>query len=291
MRSTVRMLSAVGAVLGMLVVAGCGISNEKLDSAAAKIDSLMQQGVPDSLLTDAKVQLMQARTGLRTGNTALAGQNADAMYKLIAAADAWYAESQTKLGPEVRSRREAANETVAKLTGPQKQAADSLLAIIDKQIASSWMAQASAALNEFDTVLVQLVKDEERMAEVLKKLPGVWGEQAVTPDRNLNAVRTKRFVFGSDGSIMLDEKMVGKSGPELKEDWQYVSQGTWSVKGDTVFVAVGREKRVKQVIENLVNGKWVKQSEAPYDSAITDGSKNLFVTFSYMEENMKKLKK
>jgi hypothetical protein len=63
------------------------------------------------------------------------------------------------------------------------------------------------------------------------------------------------------------------------------------VKGDTVFVAVGREKRVKQVIENLVNGKWVKQSEAPYDSAITDGSKNLFVTFSYMEENMKKLKK
>ncbi len=291
MRSSVRALCAAGAVVCAALVSGCGINGEKLDQAEAKIDSLMQKGVPDSILTDAKVQLMQARTGLRTGNTALAGQNADSMYKVIAAADAWHAESQAKLGPVVRSRREALNEAVAGLSGPQKAVADSLLGAIDAMVAQTWVAQANKALDEFDTTLAQLQKDEERMAEVQKKVPGVWGEQAVTPDRNLNAVRTKRFVFGADGSIMLDEQMRGKSGPELKEDWKYLSWGTWSTKGDTVFINIAREKRVKQVFENLINGKWVKRTEPPYDSTITDHSKDIFVTFSYMEENMKKLKK
>ncbi len=291
-----RYSRSVRVVLAAALVAcaalGCGVSNKKLDEAEQRIERMTAKGVPDSLLTDAKVLLVNARAAVRTANGALARQNADSMFAILDSVDAWYQRRAEELAPKVDQLQQKLAERSKELSGPQLGKADSLLALVDSLKARNWMLQAHEKLTEYQQLFDQLVKDEARMKEVLEKLPGKWAEQEISQDRALGLVRTKLFDFGKDGSVEFIEKEKGKHDPTLKVDWKFISYGKWRVYGDTVYVDVNREKRVRQIgwLKDE-NGKWKKETKAPYDSTITDDQRDFTVTFSYMEEEMKRVGK
>jgi len=277
------------AAVCLLWVAGCGVSDKSLDSAEARLNTLIAQGVPDSMLTDAKVALMNARGNLRAGNAALAQKEAVAMMKGITAAEQWVTAGQETLKPKVEAARKDAVGKLDQITGEQRKVADSLLAVIDTLLAKGWVQQADKAMTEFGAAFEQLVKDEARTKEVVAKLPGLWGEQL--EDKKMGVVRKKTLSFKSDKTFTLSEEMRGKTADDLKEDWEFVSGGTWEVKGDTVLMHVTREKRLRMILDRLVGGKWRRENQGSYDSSFTDNHKDVMIEFSYMQESMKKVGK
>ncbi|MBD3239973.1 MAG: hypothetical protein GF331_05260, partial [Chitinivibrionales bacterium] len=277
----------MAAVVAVAIVGGCGVSQKQLDEAEQRIEQMMAKGVPDSLLTDAKVLLVNARAAVRTANSALAKQNADSMFAILDSVDAWYQTQAQELAPKVDQLQSTLAERKAELSGPQLGKADSLLGIVDSLKGRNWMLQAHEKLTGYQEVFDQLVVDEARMKEVVAKLPGKWAEQEVSADKSLGLVRTKLFEFGKDGSVEFIEKEKGKHDPSLKVDWKYISYGKWHVYGDTVYVDVDREERVHQIgWMKDESGKWKKESKPPYDSTITDDHKDFTITFTYMEEEM-----
>lgn len=280
------------AAVAVSLLVGCGVSQKQLDEAEQRIEQMSAKGVPDSLLTDAKVLLVNARAAVRTANSALAKQNADSMFAILDSVDAWYQATAQELAPKVDELQQKLAEHKKDLSGPQLGKADSLLGFVDSLKARNWMLQAHEKLTEYQDVFAQLVKDEARMKEVLEKLPGKWAEQQVSADKSLGLVHTKLFEFSKDGTVEFIEKQQGKQDPTLKVDWKYVSYGKWRVYGDTVYVDVNREERVHQIgwLKDE-SGKWKKESKPPYDSTITGDHKDFTVTFSYIEEEMKRVGK
>ncbi|GAI48557.1 unnamed protein product, partial [marine sediment metagenome] len=118
------------------------------------------------------------------------------------------------------------------------------------------------------------------------RIPGTWTCTQVTKhseDRTVHAVEKKIFNFRKDGSIKLVEKKNGKSTPFFKEDWEFVSLGTYDIKGDTILLLINRFKAAKQNFQDFREKdgrkKWIKTSHPTYDSAITDGTQDRFITF------------
>ncbi len=278
----------LGTMVGCLLIAGCGVSEEKLNEAEGRLKTLSAKGVPDSVLTDAKMQLVNARSALRTGNANLATRSADSMLSVIASVEAWYDEQMEKLAPDVKKLKATLEERKGGLSGEQLAVAESLLTVIDSLVAKDWLLQARTMLTGLDTTFSVLEQDEERMEKVVSALPGFWVEQAASAEKGLSAVRTKKFTFKKDGTVELTETMKGKSRPDLKEDWAFQSWGTWRAKGDTVLIHVQREKCLRKTFQNLVDGAWKKHSEPAYDSTFTDDHKDVFITYTYIKENMKK---
>jgi len=53
-------------LLGMMSI-GCGVTKKKTDDVASHIKLLQQKGVPDSMLSDAKVLLVQIQSSKQYG--------------------------------------------------------------------------------------------------------------------------------------------------------------------------------------------------------------------------------
>jgi tRNA G37 N-methylase Trm5 len=125
---------------------------------------------------------------------------------------------------------------------------------------------------------------------------GTWaGERVPTAEGfKAKALEKKQFEFSADGKLHAVESMKGQTDEFLKEDWQFESWGTWDIKGDTVLLKITRELCQKQVFENFreVDGKkkWVREEKPTYDTTITDGSKDRYMTWDYFEQWLKKRK-
>lgn len=280
-------LSAVAVSLGVLV-AGCGVSKEQILGAKKQIDSLITLGIPDSMFTYAKVAISEAEGSMISGDAGSAGRSMDTVTKIIANAQQWYQTGQQELKPQLEMKLAQHRATNEQLTGPQRVVGDTMLAVATGLLSNDKFLQARVAVLRCDTAFDQLVKDEARMKEVAASLPGLWGEQE--ENKELGVERTKKIRFNADGTFALGEEMKGKTAEDLKEDWSFTSSGNWKIKGDTVFMNVTREKRVKMELQRLVDGKWKKEVKPPYDSSYTDGRKDVMIEFTYMQENMKKAK-
>jgi hypothetical protein len=101
-------------------------------------------------------------------------------------------------------------------------------------------------------------------------------------------VEKKTYAIKGDGTFEIDDAMKGKSAENLQEDWQYISSGTWAMKGDTVLLAVKRDRCTRMVLQNLIKGQWKKTQKPSYDSTISDGHKDIALPWKYMEESLKK---
>ena len=132
-----------------------------------------------------------------------------------------------------------------------------------------------------------LLEQEEHAAKFTKALIGTWvGERE--PGGGFKAVERKEFRFQNDGTVSINEKMKGQTDPYLKEDWQFLSWGTWKIKGDTAFINITREKCARQIFWNKKDGKWEKKVQPTYDSTITGGIKDRYMTWEFMQEELKK---
>jgi hypothetical protein len=133
---------------------------------------------------------------------------------------------------------------------------------------------------------------EKKVATIRPKLIGTW-QESVKPDGvQWNAVRKSVYVFKKDGSLEMSVEKKGQSSADTKEDWKFLSWGTWDMKGDTILMRVTRDKCDHQIYDFLVikDGKenWEHKVGPAYDSTITTGGKDQSVTFTDLSADFKK---
>lgn len=281
-------------VLSLLL--GCGVSNRTIQDAEQRIETLKNKGVPDSSLSRAIVFVYQAKSAKERGDQSLAKLSADSMLYLIAQAEAAYEEQTTKLAPVIDSLRQVIKADEEKFSGLQKAEIDSMVAVADSFATIGWVLQTESTLRTAVERLPKLEFLQKRAEELSPRVPGKWvcaqtTKKAGHPE--VNAVQYKIFEFGRDGKAKFTEKKSGQSGTHLKEDWEFVSWGTYDLYGDTIHLFVDRFASVKQdFIEKVVddNGKqvWKKTSHPTYDSTITDGSQDRYIAFSDLRVDFKR---
>ncbi|MDG5813669.1 hypothetical protein QA601_01130 [Chitinispirillales bacterium ANBcel5] len=293
-----KRLAMILPFFSLLLVVGCGVSDEAITEAEAHLEDLKSRGVPEDELSRPTVFLYQARESSRTGNSRDAKQAYDSALYHIEKAQNLYDEQIATLMPTINSNLEKVNEAREELSGMQVRKIDSTIAIIDSFINIEWLLQANNVAVELKESLPQLKEDEERASELSSRVPGVWRSQQRTTSRQhreVNALEEKFFSFFRDGRAKLVEQKKGQSGPYLKEDWKFESEGTYELAGDTIFLFISRFASIKQDFERIhnVDGEPVWKSEpAPtYDSTITDGSQDRFILWEDLEDDFTRIRR
>jgi hypothetical protein len=277
---------------GMLL-SGCGGGTKAITEYEAKLKTLEASGTPDSLLSTIRVNIMQAKGGIKSNNGTLVRTSLDSLKATVAAAEKWQAEMTQTSKTHVDGLVTTLTGKKKDLTGLQLKQADSLLALTDSLIKKGWYLQARRFVDELDTLMPFLIKDEATSKKVAAKLTGTWSLTKKHTQDAANAIEKKKVTFTKDGAFQMEESMNGKTSPYLKEDWEFHTSGKYALKGDTILLSVQKEKCLKEIYWNLKTkgGKqdWVKNDKKkPYDSVITNGVKDRFFTFEYLTEDFKK---
>lgn len=272
----------------LISIVACGVSQKSLDDAQGRMDALKAKGIPDSLLSKAKVHLYQAKDESKRKNNAIAKKAIDSCKIVLTQLEKSFNDDLTRIIPEIDALKGQINQTKSEVTGMQTKRIDSLLAVVDSLAGKKLYPEAYTKVKEVVAVLPQIKMDEQKARETRSKVVGTWTCTNVTKhseDKTVNAVEKKIFIFGNDGKCRFIENKKGKSGPFLKEDYEYISYGTWDMKGDTAYLKTNRFVAVKQKFERLFiedGGKkriWKPDNHPSYDSLITDGSQDRYVAF------------
>jgi hypothetical protein len=269
------------------VLAGCGggVDDKLLDEAQKRIELLKAKGVPPEKVTEARVFLDEARRALEKNNKGPAKKAVDSMKVWLAKAEGYYQQEVATLGPKIDASKNTALKAKAELSGYQARKIDSSIAVIDSFKKMDWLLQANARGDSLVKLLPFLKEDEAKVARIKNKS---------VEDPKVNAVTTKIFRFGNDGKIHLTEKKFGQSSPTFKEDWLFESWGTYGYKGDTVVLEINRFAAVKQMFTrmHMIDGKpvWKNEPGPTYDSAITDGSQDRYITYQDLKDDFKKVR-
>ncbi len=285
-RFTVLVVMLCSAIATLTI--SCGVSSKKLEAAEKQIEALKQQGVADSLLSEARVLLVQAKTAKQLGNGSGAKSNYDSLESLLSKAASKFGSATAELKPQVEAIRQSVAQKKLGLTGMHLKEADSLIAALDVIIAKNDWPSAKEQAVSLDTAINLLIKNEQLSKEIKPKLVGLWTNTTKHKEEGVNAIEKKTFVFSKDGKVSISEEMNGQTNPSLKEDWKFQSQGTYDVKGDTVFMFISHEKCLKQTYQNLKGKTWVKKDMPTYDSTITNGKKDRYMAFDYIKETFQK---
>ncbi len=285
----VRLMKLLG-LTALLGVIGCGVSERALTTAEKQIEQLKTAGVPDSTLSTVKVHLYQAKDARTRGNTGLAKKAVKSMNRELAAVEATFKENVNRLMPVIDSLRSVIRAARSGLTGLQLKKIDSMMVPVDSFVTMKWYLQAYTKAQEIAVNIPQFNKDEERSKELRSVLPGSWVCTNITKSKEVkgvHAVEKKIFTFGKDGKVTLLEKKNGQSGPFLKEDWEFRSWGDYDLHGDTIHLFIKRFASIRQDFERLyvekvgskVKKTWKKEPAETYDSLITDGSQDRYITW------------
>jgi len=293
--------AAVLSAAAMFLMVGCGggVSEKSLTDAQNRIDALKAKGVPGDTLSSAGVHLYQAREHFGKNNGALAKKSADSLKFYLEKAEKYYQDQVSTLGPTIDAAKAAALKAKEELSGYQVRKVDSTVAVVDSLRKLDWLLQANNVAQELVALLPALKEDEAKSKNAARLVPGEWVTENRTKSeehKEVNALERKVFTFYRDGKVYLEESKSGQSGPFFKEDWLFRSWGTYGYKGDTVMLSINRFAAVKQNFKKARNdnGKAVDWKDEPgptYDSAITDGSQDRFVTYDDLKTDFSQKKK
>lgn len=272
----------------IVVLAGCGgVSQKNLDQAQKRIDDLKAQGIPDSLLSMAKVYLAQAIISKDKGKSPEAKKAADELEKQLSEVEKYYKDHVSNLLPSIESLKSQIKSAREEFSALQAKKIDSMVNVVDSFVNIKFYLQANNTAQEILARIPQFREDQKKANEIIRKIPGEWvctNHIKGTENKEINAIEKKIFTFDKKGSVKLTENKKGRSGPYLKEDYEYRSVGTWDVLGDTIYLFVNRFTAVRQNFERMhKEGKrliWKKENHAPYDSAITDGSQDRNIIYA-----------
>jgi len=278
------------------MLAGCSVSQKSIDDMQKRIDLLKAKGVPDSSLSDAIKFVYGAGYAKQKDEKTTARKSLDSARIVVAKAEAMYQENLVKLKPFTDSLVNVLMNAKASFTGMQAKKLDSAIAVINDFSAKTWIYQVEDNAKKAVAMLPQLKFNQDRSKEILARLPGEWvftDKAKSEADKAINAIEKKTFTFGKDGKAKLVETKKGQSSKNLKEDYEFRSDGTYDCLGDTIFIFVNRFASVRQNFETFDPAKktWTKKSEATYDSLITDHSQDRWVPFVEMTMDFKQEKK
>jgi len=270
---------------------------KELDDARKRADTLKAKGVPVEKITEARVFIDKAMRAIDRNNMTDAADAVDSMRIHLAKAEEYYRQEAPALIPKIDAAKSAALKAKEELTGYQARKVDSTLAAIDSFKTIDRLFRAAAMGDELAALLPSLKEDETKAARLKKLVPGEWvftEKDKSAEDPKVNAVMTKTIKFGTDGKVQFTEKRSGQSSPVLKEDWHFESWGTYGYKGDTIMFSISRFAAVKQMFwrKHFINGKdvWKDEHGPVYDSTITDGSQDRYVTYDDLKEDFKKVR-
>lgn len=280
-RSLLKLLSLT-AIVSMVA---CSVSDKTLTSGQNRIDALKSQGMPDSLLSPAKLLIRQA-TDEKTRNPSIANKAADSLKTVLTQLEASFKSIVPQLQADIESMRAQVAQVRSQVTGMQVAKIDSMMRVVDSVNNLKWYPDAAAKMKVLVSVLPQFKMDEQKSKEIKGKVTGTWTCTNVTKhseDKTVNAVEKKIFILNRDGTCKFIEQKQGKSGPFLKEDYQYISYGTYGFLGDTVYLSINRFTAVRQNFEHLfIEGKkrtWKMEPHPSYDTLLTDKSQDRFVAY------------
>ncbi|HMA65284.1 MAG: hypothetical protein ACM31E_01475 [Fibrobacterota bacterium] len=271
--------------LTALLIAGCGVSEKAIQDGQAKVDALKAKGVPDSLLSQSKLYLRMASDGILHKNSSESSKGMNEFKKEIANVEKSASSVVSQMDSEISTVRSQVEAIKARLTGHQVFKLDSVMKVVDSLISVNNKADAVAKIKKVQNFLPVLVEDERKANEIKDKVFGTWTCTNVTKhseDPTVNAVEKKIFILNRDGSAKFIEKKSGKSGPYLKEDYEYNSYGTFGFRGDTVYLSINRFVAVKQNFTRMTDVKkkvWTPDNHPSYDTTITDKSQDRFVAY------------
>ena len=283
--------------LGTVIISGCSVSDKKLNAAEKRIESLTQNGLPDSVLSPVSVYLYQAREFKKRHEVTQANNSADSMFILLKAAEKVLAGQKSNFDGTMSSYMANINTTKAKLTGLVLKEFSKHIAAIDSLTAAGKIFDAQNAARKTDSLCAKFEANQNLTESLIPLATGVWtciNKETNADVKEINAIEKKIFDFKKDGTCKLIENKKGQSKKAFKEDWEYVSLGTWGMSADTIWIFVDRFKAVRQIFESGTvneNGKvtgWTKDAKPGYDSLITDHSQDRYVNWADLKEDFVK---
>jgi len=282
-------------VLSLLagVVVQCGKKGPTVDE---RIKTLQDKGTPDSILSSVKVYLYNVNNLGKTGQMGKARQYKDSLKTGLAAAEAWYEKSMVENKTYIDEIKKTIAASKSKLTGLPLKDCDSMLKVADSFVTLNWLIQARTHFENISAVMPTLLKNQERAAELTPLLIGTWKDvHAVLPPEDeegprYKAVETRIYSFAKDGGFTGVEEMHGQTTPYMKENWKFLSWGTYDLMGDTIYMYVTREKCAQQSFTqlNVKTNKWIKNDKPTYDSTITNSKKDKFIVYDDLKIAFKK---
>jgi hypothetical protein len=263
-----------------------------------RIKSLETKGVPDSVLSSVKVYLYNVTNLGKTGQIGKARLFKDSLKTGIVAAEAWYDKAMQENKTYIESIKKTINDGKSKLTGLPLKDCDSLLKVADSFVSINWLIQARTKFDDLNGMMPVFLKNQERAAELRPKLYGTWKDVHVLrpPEdeegANYKATETRIYSFAKDGGFTGVEEMHGQTTPYIKEDWKFLSWGTFDLMGDSIYLFITREKCAQQVFTQFNNKtkKWDRLEKPTYDSTITNNKKDKFITYDDLKIAFKKVK-
>ncbi|HEX3018726.1 MAG TPA: hypothetical protein VHP36_00415 [Chitinispirillaceae bacterium] len=281
-------LSLISMVI--MSVTGCK-SGPKAPEVEARIKALLEKGVPDSVVADAKIALYNVNMGQKTNNSTLIRKYSDSMAVGIEKAEKWYSDAMASYKPYIDNLKKTISEKKSGLTGLHLKTADSLLAIADSFANINWLVQAKAKMDKLDSIMPVLLNNEKTANDIKKSVIGKWMDAHIVQaeDQPFKARSIRFFNFGKDGKFESAEEMVGQTTPFLKEDWKFISWGNYDFRGDTIVMSITREKCPKQIFTQLwvKENKWKKDVKPTYDSTFTN-PKIETILYKTLKEDFKK---
>ena len=272
---------------------GCSVSDETLNATQQRMDELKAKGVPDSALSGVKVYLFEARDCKARDLGGQARKAADSMLMMLRKVEDYYANHVAKLQPVIDSLLAVADQSRSALSGAQIHKLDSLKGVVDSLAKAQRPVEAEKLARALVARMPALLEDQKKADGLAKIIPGtVWecvNKKTSDVFKEVNAVEKKVFTFGKDGKAVYVESEKGRSDKDTKNDYEFVSYGTYDFAGDTIIVRVNRFIAKRQIIDVRweKDGKesWKRDVGPMYDSAITDGSQDRWISLADLKED------
>ncbi|MCX7725771.1 MAG: hypothetical protein N2053_02855 [Chitinispirillaceae bacterium] len=284
----------------LLIVISCGVSEKKIAKCERKLEELQIIGVPDTLLSKARVLLYQAKDSQSRGHFGIAKQAYKDLKKELNTLEGSHKEKVNQIRATIDSLSSVVRTARNNLTGLQLKKLDSMMVPVDTFLNKKWYLHAYDKLKKVGDAIPKFYEMEKLSKELRNVIPGEWvftqhtkGKEA----KDINLLEKKVFTFTKDGKVVFVESRKGQSGPYLKEDAEYKSIGTYDIYGDTIYLFVNRFIAVRQNFKRLYiedGGKkkiWKDENHPTYDSTITDGSQDRYIAYADLKEDFQQVKK
>ncbi len=280
----------------LAVMAGFALNcGKKGPTFEQRIKALEDNGAPDSILSNVKIYLSNVRTLSKTGQ---AGKYKDSLKTSIAAAEAWYEKAMTESKAYIESVRTTIIERKAQLSGLPLKDCEKLLLTADSLVKIHWLIAARTEFEKIDAAMPFLLENQKKANALKPTIVGTWkGVHVVRPTDDeegakYKALETRIYTFGKDGAFSGIEEEHGQTTPFMKEDWKFLSWGTYDLSGDSIYLFISREKCAQQIFTqlNIKTNKWERKVEPLYDSTITNNKKDKFIVYGDLKSEFKKIK-
>lgn len=282
----------VVAALAVCLLAGLGCSNKvSIEQGQAKIRELSDRGVPERQLSTLKMYLTQMETAKKIGNSQQFSLYQDSLTTALIEFENSISGLLESAGPFMDSVMRSADAKIAELKGLHLEEAQKARKPVDsiKQIESQKL-DARSRVETFGLLVDTLVMQQKVADSLRSQFVGIWIMEQEPADSRFKMIERTEIHMRPDGSLFIMEAKRGQVSEDAKEDWMFETRGKWDLMGDVAYHYIEREKRVRQIFEGIdpQTGKWRKQTQPSYDSAVTKGTKDRYVAWDALNKDYKR---